>query len=93
MEGISKHATWHQIHYMWDKFIHKKCNLLKMYVGFAIRLTKQLGANILPLVTSARIAYFLLFDWVTALQSNVDPTDREPTEVVVRYWFELPSCL
>lgn len=47
-----------------------------MYVGFAIRLTKQLGANILPLVTSARIAYFLLFDWVTALQSNVDPTDR-----------------
>lgn len=64
-----------------------------MYVGFAIRLTKQLGANILPLVTSARIAYFLLFDWVTALQSNVDPTDKEPTEVVVRYWFELPSCL
>lgn len=68
-------------------------NLIKMYVGFAIRLTKQLGSNILPFVTSARIAYFLSFDWVTALQSNVDPTDREPTEVVVRYWFELPSCL
>lgn len=100
MEGIKCYVTSNNCRLFEGQIPFYKIKLLllffwsfKIYLCFSNILTKQLGARHLPLVTSARIAYFLSFDWVTVLQSNVDPTDKEPTEVVVRYWFVLPSCL